>query len=84
MEREYFVKFKKPRCGEYGAFVNDLELLVLALKSEIKEDVELIIEPGYVIPTTLTHCYKAILSSVDTKVWHDCGERPECGIITED
>lgn len=83
MERSYFVKFKKQRCGEYGAFVNDLELLTLALKCEIKEDVELVLEPGYVIPTTLTHCYKAILSATDTKIYNDCGERG-CGIVSEE
>lgn len=83
MERSYFVKFKKQRCGEYGAFVDDLELLTLALKDQIRDDVELILEPGYVIPTTLTHCYNAILSATDTKIYHDCGEHG-CGIVVED
>lgn len=83
MTRSYFVKFKKPRCGEYGAFVNDLELVVLVLKKEIHNDCELILESGYVIPTTTTHCYNAIMSSTDTKIWKNCGEFPT-GIIWEE
>ena len=73
MIRNYYVVLKKPRCGERGVFVNDIELLILALDNQIEERCELILEP-----TTVTKCYKAIHSSIDTEITRRCGEEPTC------
>ena len=83
MKRKYFVKFKKPRCGEQGTYVNDLELVILALNDEILEDCELVMEYGYVIETTVTQCYTAIVHATDNEVWRKCGEEHVC-IVVED
>lgn len=84
MERTYCVELKKTRCGERYVFVNDVELLVLILKDEIKDRCELILEPGYVIKTDLTTCYKAILGGYDNEIWRRCGEEPTCMVSKED
>lgn len=76
MERCYCVTLKQPRCGERFVFVNDLELVVLIHKNQLVEECELILEPGYVIKTDITTCYKAIISATDTEVWRKCGEEP--------
>jgi hypothetical protein len=83
MERSYFVKLKKARLDERGVFVNDIELLTLAQLGEIKDDCELILEPGYVIETTVRKCIAAIHGAVDTEIWRRCREEPSC-IIVED
>lgn len=84
MERTYFVKLKRPRCGERGVFVNDVELLTLALADEILDDCELILEPGYVISTTVREVFVAIQSAANTEVWRKCGEEPTCIIVEDD
>lgn len=70
---QYFVRFNKPRCGEYGAFVNELEFVALALKDQIKNECEIVVRDGFVIESNIKSVFDAIINSTDTDVWRQCG-----------